>query len=161
MPALYFKKCTDKPKAQQVKIKLSSKITEYPFRHNFNCSEKIALDSRAQLNLANWFSFIIPTTLTDAPKHDYYFDFENTDAYNFVLNFSRPTEIENISEFSRDMDNETFGLQSSISKQNENSYLVKVEVIVKTRKLAQVNADELVKLSKALNDLNNFTLVLK
>lgn len=157
----YFKKCTEKPKAQQVKIKLSSKITEYPFRHNFNCSEKINLDSKVSLNLKNWFSFVHPENCTEEPTHDYYFDFENTDAYNFVLNFSKPTEIENASDFKREMDNETFSLNSSISKQSDNSYLLKVEVKVKTRKLSKANGPSLVELSKALYDLNNFNLKLK
>jgi len=160
MPTMYFKKCTDKPKAEDVKIKLSSKITEYPFRHNFICSEKIKMESKNQLSMQNWFSFIIPDNITVAPNHDYYFDFENTDAYNFLLNFSKPTEIENLLEFTKNLDNETFSLNSGITKQSERSYLVKVEVKVKTRKLTKTNADSLLGLAKALGELNNFSLKL-
>jgi hypothetical protein len=60
----YFKKCTDKPGAGAPKIKLTSKITEFPYRYNFNCVEKMGLGKDTfHVSLKNWFSFTISKEL--------------------------------------------------------------------------------------------------
>lgn len=158
----FFRKCTDKPKASNVKIKLSTKITEYPFRFNFNCSEKINIESKTTLSLKDWFSFPIALKSTnEIPNHDYYFDFEFTDSYNYLVNFSKPTIIENTMDAVKKLENETFSLVSEIIKQSDTTYLIKVELKVKTRKLDKVNGADLLKLTSALKDLNDINFKLK
>ena len=162
LPAYYFKKCTDKPGASLVKIKLSSRLTDYPFRHTFNCSEKLTLSSGTSISLRNWFSFVVFSAgIPKAPKQDYYFDFENTDTYNFLLSFSKPTEIENAGELSAQLDNAYYSFSSGLEKQSDRSYLLKVELKIKVRKLPKEDAGELLKLTRALEEMNSFNLKLK
>ncbi len=157
----YFKKCTAKPGASDIKIKKSSNITDFPFRYNFNCTETVKLNSPAVLDLKNWFSFTLSKeVLPEQPTHDYYLDFEFSDAYNFMLEFTQPTEIGNAAAFSRQINNAFFDLESGIVKNSETSYLLKVKLIVKERKIPREQAGLLMDLAAALDELNSFTLQL-
>lgn len=155
----YFKKCTSKPHALNAKIKLSSKITDYPFRYTFNCTEKIPLVNKTSLDLSNWFSFILSkASIPEAPTHDYYFDFEFSDSYNFLLDFDSAVELKNATAFSKKINNEVAELESEIVKNSESSYLLKVKVLVKQAKVAEDKAALLMDLVSSLDALNNFTL---
>lgn len=157
----YFRKCTSKPNATAVKIKLSSKITEYPYRYSFNCSEKIGLESDEALNLHNWFSFHLnKNTLPEPPNQDYYFDFAFTDSYNFLLEFTKPVEIKNSEGFVRNIDNDYFKLQSELVKNSNSQYLLKVMLVVKQTSIPVNNASLLMELVEQLEALNNFSLEL-
>lgn len=158
----YFKKCLDKPGASGQKIKLSSSINEFPFRYTFNCSEKITLSDAKSLNLKNWFSFpISKLAIPEMPTHDYYFDFDFSDSYNFMLDFGKAVEIKNLSDFAKKTNNEYFELESEIVKNSETTYLVKVKLAVKQLKLPLKQIQLLGNVIAGLEDLNNFTLVLE
>jgi hypothetical protein len=155
----YFKKCVDKPFSANAKIKLSSKITEFPFRYNFNCSERITLPDSRTLSLKNWFSFpLSKVSLPQKPTHDYYFEFDFSDSYNFQLNFTNPVKLANASSFSRNISNDYFELESRIDTISEASYLVKVSVVIKKTSIPENKMDLLMDLVKELDALNSFTL---
>lgn len=157
----YFRKCTDKPFASKQKIKLSSKMTEFPFRYNFNCTEQIGLAGDKHLRLKNWFSFpLSKNTLPEQPQHDYYFDFEFSDAYNFLLNFSQPVELKNASAFSKKLSNELFELESEIVAQSENAYLLKVKLVIRKARIKVGETALLMNLVNELEALNDFSLEL-
>lgn len=158
----YFKKCTDKPSARDVRIKLSSRITDFPFRYTFNCSENIRLQSNKYLDLKNWFSFVLGSfSIPEKPSHDYYIDFDFSDAYNFLLDFGSPVEITNISAFSKNINNDFFELESQVVKNSDASYLLKVKVAVKERRIQEDKLDLLMEMVKNLDEINNFSLVLE
>jgi hypothetical protein len=155
----YFKLCTQKPNAREVKIKLSSFLSEFPFRYTFNCSEKLNLQSNQTIDLHDWFSFIISKqSLPETPTHDYYFDFDFSDSYNFMLEFDEPTEITNIDAFSNKIDNSFFELESRISKNSESTYLLQVKLVVKERKIPLDQMQRLNEIIETLDHLNNFSL---
>jgi hypothetical protein len=157
----YFKKCTDKPGANSQKIKLSSKINDFPFRYSFNCSEKIALNDKQFLDLENWFSFpLSQISIPRAPNHDYYFDFEFSDLYNFMLEFDSPVTIKNVDTFSKTLNNEFFTLESGIVTNSETSYLLKVNLQVKKPFIPYDRIGLLMEMVKELDAINSFSLEL-
>jgi hypothetical protein len=158
----YFKRCVDKPGAAEQKVKLSSKITEFPYRYNFNCSEKLTLaKDTTKLSLKNWFSFTLSkNVIPQTPNFDFYFDFDQSDAYNFSLDFNKPMEIKNREAFARKVDNDYFSLESEIVKNSEKNYLVKATLVVKQTSIPADKASLLSELVEQLDQLNNFTLEL-
>lgn len=157
--ANYFKKCTEKPNASGVKIKFSSKMTDFPFRYNFNCSERIALQDAKKLPLKNWFSFVFSkTSIPEKPNHAYYFDFDFSDSYNFMLDFDVPVELSNAAAFGKKINNDYFELESEIIKNSERTYLLKVKLLVKQSSLPEEKLDLMMELLKELEELNNFSL---
>lgn len=155
----YFRKCTEKPKATEVKLKLSSKITEFPFRYSFNCSENISLDNSNQLSLRNWFSFTLNSqNIPTIPTHDYYFDFDFSDAYNFMIDFGSPVSIKNAEAFKRSISNDYFELESEIIKSSDSSYLIKVKFQVKQIGIRLKDMQLLMDIVKELDTLNNFVV---
>ncbi len=155
----YFKKCTDKPYASTQKIKLSSSINEFPFRYTFNCSEKITLQNAQTIDLKNWFSFTFTKDLVPVkPEHDFYFDFDNSDSYNFLLDFGTPVEFKNSSDFSKKINNDYFELESEIIKNSESTCLVKVKFVVKKLSIPKSDINLLMDVIAGADDLNNFSL---
>jgi hypothetical protein len=157
----YFKRCTEKPGLTDAKIKLSSKITDYPFRYTFNCAGNVKLQNKQNLDLSNWFSFLLSKQLLpEAPTHDYYMDFEFSDAYNFLLEFDKPVDIKNSGNFNKKLSNELFELESAIVKNSDTSYLLRLSLSVKNRKIALDKINALMELVSALDELNSFSLEL-
>lgn len=155
----YFKKCVDKPLSSNAKIKLSSKVTNFPFRYNFNCSEKISLTTNKSLYLKNWFSFVLSkNSLPETPLHDYYFDFDFSDSYNFLLNFTTPVELYNAASFTKKINNDYFDLESSITSNSETSYLIRVALVVKQTSIPEHKMNLLMELVDELEDLSDFSL---
>lgn len=157
----YFKKCLDKPLSSEHKVKLSSFITEFPFRYTFNCSEKISLTNSKKLDLKNWFSFPInKIIIPETPTHDYFFDFDFSDSYNFLLDFNTPVQVKNKEEFIKGINNNYFELESDIIKNTESSYLLKVKLVVKQNKIPLSEINLLTTLINDLESLNNFSLLI-
>jgi hypothetical protein len=155
----YFRKCTDKPLSSNAKIRLSSHITDFPFRYTFNCSEKISLYNAGFIDMKNWFSFpLSKSVFPEMPLHDYYFDFDFSDSYNFQLDFGKPVELANVQTFSRNISNDLFELESAIVKNSESSYLVKVRLAVKDMHVPADKAPLLMDLVKNLDELNSYLL---
>lgn len=155
----YFRKCTDKPESSNVRIKLSSKMTDYPFRYTFGCSEKVDMVDEEKLDLSNWFSFTLNSAvLPKAPNHDYFFDFEFSDSYNFLIEFDKPVKIKNLETFRKRTDNAYFELESEIVKNSEQSYLVKVKLLVKQGLIPIQDMPLLMSLVKDLDSLNAFEM---
>lgn len=157
----YFKRCTEKPGVSGTKIKLSSNITDFPFRYTFNCSGKMAIQNPKNIDLKGWFSFFVSRqAFPEVPTHDYYFDFDFTDSYNFLLDFSSEVEIQNMADFTKKINNDFFELESEIVKNTEKSYLLRVKVVVKERKIPLEKTGLLTEILDALESLNNFSLQL-
>ncbi|MES2681620.1 MAG: hypothetical protein V4635_17120 [Bacteroidota bacterium] len=158
---LYFKRCTDKPNAIGAKVKLSSHIGEFPFRYTFNCSERIPMQNKQALDIRHWFSFIISKhSFPELPTHDYYFDFDFTDTYNFLLDFDSAVEIRNLANFTKKINNDFFELESEIIKNSDSNYLLKVRLAVKERKIPVEKVGLINELVETLEELNNFSLEL-
>lgn len=158
----YFKKCTDKPGGSESRIKLSSKITEFPFRYTFNCSEKIKLADKQHLNLLNWFSFTLSSKiLPEIPTHEYFFDFDHSDVYNFMLDFGGPVTISNAEAFKKKINNAYFELDSEVIQNSEALYLLKVKLVVKQGSVPLADMQLLMDLVDELDALNNFTLAVE
>lgn len=158
----YFKKCVDKPGASAAKIKFTSKITEFPFRYSFVCSERLNITSISNFDITDWFSFPISSkVIPEKPNHDYYIDFEFSDSYNFLLDFDHDMNVSNISDFTRNVKNELFDLHSEIVKNAESKYLIKVNLVVKNRKVALSKMDLLMDLVKNLDEINSFVLFIE
>lgn len=155
----YFKRCTQKPYALGPKHKLSSNISEFPFRYTFNCAERVALQKPGVIDLTDWFSFLVSKKLfPELPRHDYYFDFDYSDSYNFLLDFDKPVELLNAAEFGKKVSNEFFDLDCEIMKNSETNYLLKVRVGVKKRRLPAKNGQMLTDMITALDQVNAFNL---
>lgn len=158
---LYFKKCTAKPNATNIKIKSTYKSNTFPFKHSFSCSEDIILKGTNELPLVNWFSFTFDSSIKDLPNYNYYFDFRYSDVYNYLLKFNKPVNIENISDLTKSLNNKYFEIISNLVKQDENTYLVSVQVKVKQAMLPKEDGQLLVDFVRELNLLNNVILKIK
>jgi hypothetical protein len=155
----YFKKCTDKPNPSEIKIKLSSHVAAFPFPYNFNCTEKIILKSSQSLSLKNWFSFTLSkTTFPEIPNHNYYFDFDFSDSYNFLLRFTTPVELKNGASFAKRINNDYFELESEIINNSETDFLLKVKLVVKQKSIPEEKMNLLMEIVSALDSLNDFSL---
>jgi hypothetical protein len=155
----YFKSCVDKPGMKHSKVKLSSHITEFPFRYNFNCNADIAFKDTFNLNISNWFSFpISKASLPVKPELDYYFDFDFSDSYNFLLEFNQRVNISNADLFGKKINNEFFELDSEIKRNSETAYMLKVKLIVKQKSIPFQKAGLLMQLVSELDQINNFKL---
>jgi hypothetical protein len=155
----YFKKCTDKPGSSETKIKLSSKVNEYPFRYTFACSEKIKLSDPKNISLKGWFSFYLnKNTIPEKPAHDYYFDFKGTDTYNFSLDLGKNAEVVNQKELTKEIVNEIYELKTELTKNSDTNYLFKVQLIIKSDKVSLENMDLLMKLVDELENLNSSSI---
>jgi len=158
----YFKRCVDKPRSSDIRIKHSSHIETFPYRYNYNCSHNVKLENPETLSLHNWFSFLLnKTVIYEAPNYDYYFDFEFSDSYNFQLEFTKPVVLLNSDQFSKKISNDYFELESAIEKLSEQSYLVKVKLAVKKGSLPVNQNALLMDLVAELEKLNQFQLALK
>ena len=157
----YFKKCLDKPLVSNTKIKLSSRMTDFPFRYNFNCTGAVKLTDKKSISLEEWFSFPLSKSIfPELPTHTYYFDFDFSDVYNFVLNFNEPVSITNAQAFKKAINNDYFELESEIINQSETSWLLKVKLIVKKAKIPEDKMSLLGELLTELEALNNFSVEL-
>lgn len=158
----YFKKCLDKPMVKEKMLKTASKSSEYPFRTSFNYAEKLALSKTTELNLSNWFSFVLNKSVLPAmPSHDYYFDFTFSDVYNYVLSFSKPVDISNSHAFKKSLSNRYFELQSEILKQDDGTFLAKVNLQVKEPRIQLADMQLLQDMLIALDEINNFKCEVK
>jgi hypothetical protein len=158
---IYFKKCVDKLGAVNKKVQIRSASEEYPFKHVFNCAVTIPLKDPNAISLNQWFSFNFNKDLIpEKPSHDFYFDFEYSDVYNFVLKFDNTVTLKNAEEFSQTIENDYFDLSSSIKAQ-ENSYLLTVIARVKNKVLPKEDAGKLMEFVKALDKISEFKLLYK
>lgn len=130
----YFKKCTDKLNPSSVKVKLSSKLNTFPFRHNYVCSGEATISEPTKLSLKNWLSIPIPEFNFDKNNYyDFYFDFEFSDNYNFLINFNKSVTILNESKFNKEINSRWFNFNSQLIKNADGNYLLKIKLDVKDR----------------------------
>ena len=159
---IYFKKCTDKPNARNISIVKSSSSNSFPFKNSFVCSEKIDFSNKNEISLKDWFSFTFNKKLiSEKPNFDYYFDFEYTDIYNYMIEFNRPADITNIDAFSKSIHNSYFDVASKLTKQTETTYLLSVSIKVKEPVLAQADGQLLLDFVNDLDNINNMTIQIK
>lgn len=157
----YYKKCTEKPLSGNHKIKLSSHIEDFPFRYTFNCSENVKLTNAKKFDLTNWFSFPISKSQFPLPLfYDYYFDFDFTDSYNFMLDFGKPVQIVNSAQADKKIDNDYFSLESGIVKNSPSTYLLKVTLVIKQQQIPAEKSALLLDLAQQLDELNSLSLEL-
>lgn len=157
----YFKRSLDKPNSKEHKIKAISKSENFPYKYVFDCSEKIVLKDSNTLSLKNWFSFIISkTTFPDKPNYNYYFDFMQSDSYEIELNFVRATVIKNREVLTKKVHNKFFDLESELTKNGANNYLLKVDFVIKEAIIPVEESHLLMEIIDLLDQLNNVTLEL-
>jgi hypothetical protein len=155
----YFQKCTDKPKAEMVKIKKSSGAKTFPFKHSYICTETIPLVSKNEIDLKNWFSFFWDkNSFPKTPNHDFYLDFQFTDTYNYLFEFDKAVEVTNAEGFTQKLSNEFFEISSNLVKQDANKYLLSVVIKVKQEKLQVEHGAKLLEFTGLLDQLNNSKL---
>ncbi|MGZ4033318.1 MAG: hypothetical protein ACXVPU_01845 [Bacteroidia bacterium] len=159
---VYFKKCTDKPNAKNISIKKTFASNKFPFKSSFTCSEKIEYSNALEVPLKNWFSFTFNKQLIpERPNFDFYFDFQYSDTYNYMIQFNKPAEILNVNDFIKSIHNTNFELSSSLIKQSETTYLLNIVVKVKDPILSKADGQMLVDLTNELEGLNNLSLIIK
>lgn len=157
--SIYYKKCTDKPKAFDQKIKLQGRQSDFPYRYNFNCVEKIKTLDSLKIPLKNWFAFTLSkTNIVQAPMFDYYFDFAFKDVYTFNFEFNKTIEILNMADFETKINNQFFELNSEMMKNSSNKYLLKLTFCVKQNMIPASQSALLMELLDKLDYLNNLTL---
>jgi hypothetical protein len=159
---VYFKKCTEKPEARNIKIKNSFHSDVFPFKYTFNCSEDISLNNTKEISCKNWFSFTFnKENLNGKPTLDYYFDFRYSDVYNYFLQFDKAVMVENEADFKKNLNNKYFEIISNLVKQGDNSYLLSVTVKIKQEILPVADGQLLLDFVNELESLNNAVLRLK
>jgi hypothetical protein len=159
----YFKKCTDKPNAKNIRIKNSSRSSAFPFKYTFNCSEDIHLEKPLEIPLYNWFSFTFNKKMIEEglPAFDYYFDFKYADVYNYQIQFDKPVTVDNAASFQKSLNNKYFEVTSHLVKQTESSYLLSVSVKVKQEVLPVKEGQLLLDFVNTLDELNNMVIQYK
>jgi hypothetical protein len=158
---VYFKRCTSKPFAKNIKIKNSFRSNVFPFKHLFNCSEDIVMSSPKEISCHNWFAFTInKEMLNGPPAFDFYLDFRYSDIYNFLLQFDKAVSIENAEKFKKSINNKYFELNSNLVKQDESNYLLSVSVKIKQEILPVADGQLLLDFVKELDELNHAVIKL-
>ncbi len=158
----YFKKCTDKPLGYDKEIKPFSSSEVFPFTQSYHGTEKINIPVKTKIDLHNWFSFTFKKEdYSKVPSHNFYVDFQYTDAYHFLFQFNKSVEITNLEKLTKNINNTYFEVSSILAKQENNSYLLSVTVKVKQNIISQKDGDKLIEFVNALDEINNFELQLK
>jgi hypothetical protein len=158
----YFKKCTEKPTASNIKIISGSASEIFPPSHSYHCTENINLITKGIIDLHDWFSF--PFKKEDyqqLPTHDFYIDFQYTDVYHFMFELNKPTEIINSSELNKNLNNDYFEVISNIEKKNESDYLLNVSIKVKKNIIPEKDGQKLMEFVNMLDEINNYKLLLR
>jgi hypothetical protein len=159
---IYFKKCSEKPNATTIKIKTIANANTFPFKNSFAITENISITTPSDISLKDWFSFTLNNTLiNEKPNFDYYFDFRYTDVYNYMLDFSKPTDILNLSDFTKSIQNNYFEISSTLTKQSDTIYLLSVMAKIKQSILPKEEGQLLVEFANNLEQLNKLSLKLK
>ena len=159
---IYFKKCTDKPNAKNISIRKTLASNAFPFKNSFACTENISYPNASEIPMTNWFSFTISKhIIPEKSNFDYYFDFQYTDMYNYMLEFNKPTDILNSDDFIKSIENDYFELSSKLTKQSETTYLLNVVVKVKKPIMVKSDGQMLVDFANELDKLNSLTLKVK
>lgn len=70
-------------------------------------------------------------------------------------------EVTNLEGFDKKIDNDYFFLESTIRKNSDSNYLVKVNYSVKQKKIPLDKMNLLNEMLKALDELNNYSLQIK
>ncbi|HWY10623.1 MAG TPA: hypothetical protein VN026_04815 [Bacteroidia bacterium] len=155
----YYKKCTDKPHAKDMKITMANSSKIFPFKCSYNTTEKIGLASKNSIDLNNWFSFTCSEEqLAKKPNHDYYVDFQYTDAYNYLFEFDKAVELLNADDFSKKMNNDYFEINSNLVKQDDTKYLLSVMIKVKQDMIPEKDAMRIMDFVAMLDVINHFKL---
>ncbi len=154
----YFKKSVDKPNASDKYIKLVSQAKIFPFKSSYTCSENIVI-SKESIDLSNWFSFVLnKENFKDPITQHYFLDFTFTDTYNFLFEFNKPTEVINIDEFNKKLSNDFFDVNSSLTKQENNKYLLTVTTKAKQYILPEEKSNYLTEYLNLLSQINSLKL---
>lgn len=154
----YFKKCIDKPYAKHPTTHLVSQAKNYPFKAIYNCTADFLI-SKESIDLTNWFSFLyLKENFAKPIKQDYYFDFTNTDNYDYLFEFDKPIEIKNLNDFDKSFSNDYFELNSKLIKQEGNNYLLHVSSKVKQSILPKKDGHYLIEYIELLNQLNHLKI---
>lgn len=157
----YFKKCTDKPKSFNSKITLANQLKVFPFKATYNCSEKI-VTSKDTIDLSNWFSFLFTKeNFKKSITHDYYLDFTFTDIYNYLFEFDKTSVVTNINDFSVNLKNDFFEINSSLIPQENNKYLLTVSTKAKQYVLPYTKVDVLTEYLNQLKKINSMKFILQ
>ncbi len=157
----YFRKCTDKPGASDIKIQQIASSHVFPFKQAFAATQQVTLPENEVLSTRQWFSFpLSERLLTDVPAHDYYFDFRFSDTYNLMFEFDTPTTISNIKDFTHNISNDYFHLESDLVQNADQTYLMRVRLVVKQKMIPLQDMKLLTELLATLNEVNNFSLKL-
>jgi len=134
----------------------------FPFKNSFLCVEKINLSNATDISLKDWFSFTLNKQLvSEKPNFDYYFDFQYSDMYNYMIEFNKAADVSNIDAFTKSIHNAYFDLSSKLTKQNETTYLLSVMVKVKEPVIPVAEGQLLLDFASELDGLNNMTLKIK
>lgn len=158
----YFVKCTEKPMASDIKIISGAESEYFPISHSYRCTENIKLNSGEIIDLNNWFSFTFKKEYyKEIPSHDFYFDFQYSDIYNFMFEFDKETKVLNEDELTKNLNNDYFEVISNIAKKDTNRYLVSVSVKIKKYFLPKKEGKRLVEFVNLLDEINHFKLLLK
>ncbi|MGZ6542807.1 MAG: hypothetical protein ACXVDQ_12405 [Bacteroidia bacterium] len=158
----YFKRCSDKPTASNIKITQISSSDMFPYKQAYHCTENLKLAVNNSVDLHDWFSFFWKkSNYTSLPNHDFYIDFMYTDNYNFLLEFNKPIEIANGQDLNKTISNDYFEIKSYFNKQDENKYLMNLTVKVKKNIVPEKDCIKLLEFVSMLDEINNFKVQLK
>jgi hypothetical protein len=158
---LYYRRCVDKPYCTNKTEKLVYKSEEFPFRHVFECSGICKLENKNDLDLSDWFSFLLSgKTIPEKPTHNYYFDFPFTDTYNFTIRSSKKISVLNAADFSEDIDNDYFELKSFLENK-DGSVVLGLSFKVKKQFVPKEDANELMKIINKLDVFNRKVIHIK
>lgn len=160
--AYYFKKCTDKPLSFNANVSLQSSEKNFPYAQVYHGGERIRLTDRKKISLHGWFSFLYSEKIyPEKSAHDFYVDFKFTDSYNFLFEFNRPVEIENISHLNKTFLNDYFEAKIYFAKQDESRYLLKVSVAVKKDMIPRETADTLREFCRFLDEMDKLEIIVR
>jgi hypothetical protein len=157
----YYKRCIDKPLCTNKTEKLIYKSEEFPFRHVFECSATCKLENSSELNLSDWFSFLLSgKTIPEKPTHNYYFDFPFTDTYNFTIKSSKKMSVVNAEDFTENTDNDYFEVRSTLEHKDGN-IIFSLTFKVKKQFIPKEDAGELMTVINKLDAFNHKVMRIK
>ena len=140
-------------------IHLDSYSGSYPYPFRFSFASQVKNRARMiengvyNLPVEDIIRHFEMTAPSSNRKLGLYFPFAYTMTYKMMLNFDKPAEILNADKFSFHEDNETVSFSSSLSRLNENAFLLTVNYTLKT---AVVKASALPNLATVKKDFDLF-----
>jgi|GEM_PF-3017033 len=159
----YAQRIFDIPDAALVGKPIYTPSVQKPFRFGIDCSYQTPLKTESeniQIDLRDWFPYILPKPGAHKRTTNLYTDFLFTDIFIYQLVFDQEVVLSNVPK-SFNIDNGYGKFMFSITEANNTTYTISAQLIVNHEMLRPDKIHFLNEIAAAVNEIDNTILVFR